>query len=374
MPYTGKMKSIIKRISELQPRYSSTNTPEMKERGELIRGALVDAIKQLLPRLQAAFDNVFDDLGVEGSDGIGRKTEAPWVRVFSRTMSPNAREGFYLVLHFAADGSAAFVTVGCGSTVLRQGDLIPILDHELEMRTSWAKAVVLEKWNTLSPFVDEIRLGASAPLPRTFEKATALAKRIPISDLSSTDLDALLVEACERLNAIYLAQLEGRDMTPADQDSNEVSLIARPLHRRIGRQGFGLSGSERKAVELRAMSLALDFLKREGFTCEDTSGSESFDIAASRGGENIKVEVKGTTSDLCDSILMTRNEVELHRREKGRTGLIIVSQIRLKRDSESPEAYGGSVEALIDWDIDQWSSEPIAYQLSRPARIKAKNT
>ena len=32
-----------------------------------------------------------------------------------------------------------------------------------------------------------------------------------------------------------------------------------------------------------------------------------------RGSEEIKVEVKGTTSKICDAVQMTRNEVRLHR-------------------------------------------------------------
>jgi len=75
--------------------------------------------------------------------------------------------------------------------------------------------------------------------------------------------------------------------------------------------------------------------------------------------------VKGTTSDVCDSILMTRNEIELHRKDKGSTALIIVSQITLDRKSQQPIAEGGVVEANWSWDIDSWSVEPFAFQLSR---------
>ena len=78
----------------------------MKERGELIRQELPLKLRLLLPLLSNVFDDIFDDLAVEGRDGIGRKTEAPWVRIFSKAMSPSPREGYYLVFHFAADGSA----------------------------------------------------------------------------------------------------------------------------------------------------------------------------------------------------------------------------------------------------------------------------
>ena len=187
------MKEILAVICELQPQYSSSNTDAMKERGRLIRTSLASELRDRIPICQTVFDPVFDDLAVESSDGIGRKTEAPWVRLFSRAMSPNPREGFYLVLHFAADGSAMFVTVGCGSTIWSGGDLKSVSDEELHTRTSWARSVVTQKFGSLHPFTDQIALGAMAPLPRTFEKATAFAKRVPVGVLQTTDFDRLIV-------------------------------------------------------------------------------------------------------------------------------------------------------------------------------------
>lgn len=361
------MENTLGKICRLQPMYSSTNTHEMRERGHLIRSVLAGELRSRLPALQKAFDSVFDDLAVEGSDGIGRKTEAPWVRIFSRAMSPNAREGFYLVIHFAANGSAVFITVGCGSTIWRGGDLLPVSDYELKRRTSWARFVVQQKWRTLRPFDDEIALGAKAPLPRTFEKATALAKRIAVSDLPTVDFDLLLFRAAERLAEIYLAQIEQRDESPGDYDAGEIAIIANPLRNRAGRQGRGLTAKERQVVELQAMALAIQYLAATGYESRDTSATDSFDILAKKGGEELMVEVKGTTSDFCDSVLMTKNEVNLHRKNKGATGLLIVSKIRLSRDQDKPKATGGEVEALLYWDIDEWISEPIAFQISRKA-------
>ena len=338
----------------------------MQERGRLVRTVLAQEIRDRIPDVQKAFDSVFDDLTVEGSDGIGRKTEAPWVRLFSKAMSPNPRQGFYLVLHFAADGSAVFVTVGCGSTIWSGGDLRPVSDQELHKRTSWARTVVEQRWKTLAPFSDQINLGANAPLPRTFEKATAIARRISISDLANTNLDEILFGAAERLGEIYLAQLDQRDVSQGEQDLEEVTAIAKPLRASTRRrQGFGLSAVERKAVELRAMELAIQHLNNAGYKCKDTSSTESYDLLATTAEATLKVEVKGTTSDFCDSVLMTKNEVSLHRNEKGATGLIIVSQIKLTRHTTEPKASGGSVEALLGWDIDLWSADPIAFQLSR---------
>jgi len=359
------MEAVLKKICELQPRYSSSNTPEMQERGYLIRTELTREIRERISLLQNAFDSLFDDLAVEASDGIGRKTEAPWVRLFSKAMSPNPREGFYLVIHFAANGSCVFFTVGCGSTIWNGGDLRPISDDELIRRTAWARAVIEQKWHTIAPFEDQINLGAKAPLPRTFEKATAIARSIQVNDLATEDLEKLLFEAAKRLNEIYLAQIEQRDVSPGDRDAAEIVEIVAPLRTQKRRQGIGLTAAERKAVELRAMELAASYLKSLGYQYKDTSSKESYDFLADKHGHALKIEVKGTTSDICDSIMMTKNEVELHRREKGFTGLIIVSGIKLSKSDKEITARNGTIEALLQWDIDEWSSSPIAYQISR---------
>ena len=283
-------------------------------------------------------------------------------------MSPNAREGFYIVIHFAADGSAVFLTLGCGSTIWAGGDLKAISDDELTMRTSWARSVVYEKWQTLEPFADQMELGARAPLPRTFEKATALAKRFSITELNDADFRRVLVLSAERLAEIYRAQHLGRDMSPADEETAEIIAILRPRKTRAVRQGFKLTGGERRAVETRAMDLVKEWLETNGFEWKDHSSSESYDLHATKGASEYKVEVKGTTSDICESILMTKNEVDLHRREKGKTALAIVSRIRLHRQENPVYATGGKLEMLWQWDIDDWVRKAIVFQLTRSSK------
>ena len=226
----------------------------------------------------------------------------------------------------------------------------------------------MNKWKTVDPFIDQINLGAKASLPRTFEKATSVAKLVPANQIDSINFDQLLYEAVERLGEIYLAQIESRDISLGDQVAEEIVSISKPLKKRSGRQGFSLSAPQRKAVELRAMHLATEYLVKAGYSCSDTSATQSFDILAELGGEQLKVEVKGTTSDFCDSVVMTRNEVDLHRAEKGKTGLVIVSKISLDKDKESPSATGGVLEVMLNWDIDEWTTDPIAYQVSKGKR------
>lgn len=116
------------------------------------------------------------------------------------------------------------------------------------------------------------------------------------------------------------------------------------------------------------MNLAKAYLVELGYECVDTSATKPYDLIAKKQSVNLKIEVKGTTSDICDSVLMTRNEVDLHREERGKTGLIIVSRIELNRDGDNPSATGGTVEALLQWDIDEWTAKPVAFEIRRDKR------
>lgn len=79
----------------------------------------------------------------------------------------------------------------------------------------------------------------------------------------------------------------------------------------------------------------------------------------------MKVEVKGTTGWTSDEIFMTTNEVQLHRAERGHTGLIIVSNIRLAKTEDGVIAVGGDASVELGWDIDSWALVPMAYKVSR---------
>lgn len=355
-------------ICKLQPSYASANTPAMQERGRLVRQVLRSEVEALGPQLRAALGPFGDDLMVDASDGIGRKTEAPWVRVSSERMSPNARTGFYVVIHFAADGSATYITVGCGATVWANGDLTPLSWPELDAKTGWARAVVMDRFGGGAPFIDQIHLGAKALLPQAFERATALARRLAVGHFDDSLVEGLLVQATTRLAAIYEAQRLGADLTTAQAGMIEIDSAINPSRPSRSGQGFRLSHVERVAIELRAMTLAQEWLEAEGFTVKDTSKDSSYDFEATRDGVTLKVEVKGSTATSIDSFFMTRNEVELHRAEKGRTALLIVAGIAVSREHGEVAATGGTLTPRLGWDIDTWDAVPYAYQIKPKAQ------
>ncbi len=359
------MKETLQRICQLQPSYSSENTEEMKERGNLIRTVLPNNLRLIESDYSNLLSRFDTEIGIEGSDGIGRKTEAPWTRIYSPLMSPSPREGYYVVIHFAADGSKVFFTVGCGSTVWNGGDLRPVSDEELATKTGWAKQAIIEKYGSIEPFSDIISLGAKAKLPRTFEKATIVAKAVPYEELSDDICHKLVIQAVSFLSAIYEAQRSGRDIDPGVEAEIEVAKISKPNRKYSRGQGMSLTAAERKAIEIQAMFVARQWLENEGFGVKDVSSNSSFDFEASQDNKLLKVEVKGTTSDICQSIMMTKNEVELHREEKGATALILVAGIRLDKSISPPMATGGRADVMMGWDIDDWIIEPIAYQIRK---------
>jgi hypothetical protein len=360
------MLDTLRRIAALQPHYNSVNTPEMRQRGELVRQTLAAELTALAPKLAFALGEFGEDFHVDASDGIGRKTEAPWARFCSRHMSPAPTNGFYAVIHFSADGSAFWLTVGCGSTIWNGNDLRALPDRELAERTGWARSAIVHRFGSTAPFDDQIALGARAKLPKTFEKATVVARRFPVETATEDSVVDGLEDCARFLREIYRAQAIGSDLSLAQVAEIELEEVARPLAGRRG-QGIGLTAPERRAVELQAMGVAREWLEGLGYEVTDRSINAPFDFEARRDGAAIKVEVKGTTAMACHEFFMTRNEVELHRRELGATGLILVSQIQLDRaDDGTCSASGGVCEGEIGWDIGRFVLEPMAYRVARP--------
>lgn len=359
------MRDILRRICELQLLYSSDTTPDMRERGRLIRRELVGALRNLEQPLAAALGPFGHNFFVEGSDGITRKTELAWVRFCSKEMSPRPTDGFYVVLHFSTDGSGVNVVVGCSSSRFQNGSSVPLPLEQLDARCEWARQIVLESRGTLEPFTDANAFGARAPLPKSFERASAIVKKIAYADIEDSVMEQHLLEAAEMLRIVYVAQSQGRELSPADQNELAMQDITRPASAASKGQGYGLTGAERLAVELRAMDITEEWLRSEGYKTKNTATKKPYDFEATKENEILYVEVKGTTSDTADAIGMTHGEVALHRQKKGHTALMLVTEIRLDKKQNPPLASGGALEPLIRWDIDEWLIKPTAFRVSR---------
>ena len=100
-----------------------------------------------------------------------------------------------------------------------------------------------------------------------------------------------------------------------------------------------------------------------GYTTKDVGDQLSYDVLATNGEEIIKVEVKGTTSNGSE-IVLTRNEVKLHRDDHPANALAIVRYIQLLRHEDGPTATGGELLLTMPWKVDDARLEPIAFRYS----------
>ena len=116
----------------------------MQDRGVARRSELKPAIERMESSRAEALGEFGDEFFVEASDGIGLKTELPWVRFSSRRMSPNPRKGFYCVIHFSTDGSAVHVTVGCRASRFQNGAFVVLPgDQSFDEERGQAGALLL---------------------------------------------------------------------------------------------------------------------------------------------------------------------------------------------------------------------------------------
>jgi len=362
------MLEIIERIIELQAEWSAENTPAMQERGGLVRDSLPNALRHLTPAFATRLNAPEGDVGVVGRDGSGRKTAIPWVRIFSRDRSPDPRNGWYLVLLFHSEGEKVYLCLSHGSTDWTGGEFKAKPIEEIAPLMGWAENL-LEPFFTAHPELRrKIDLGTRGKLGRPYEASTPVAKLYEGSNLpSEAAFEEDLMMFAEMLRLVYEQEDFGR--MPSSEASEfrkaqgEIKAVTEGTRARGG-QGFGLTPAERRAVEDHAMKIAENHLIAKGYGCEITSAWAPYDIVASNDDEEIVVEVKGTTSAGAH-VILTANEVNVHRLRYPANALYVVHSIDLKREAPglSPVASGGVLVVARPWDISSCEMKALAYQV-----------
>ena len=119
-----------------------------------------------------------------------------------------------------------------------------------------------------------------------------------------------------------------------------------------GGQGFGLSAEQKKAVEIRAMTVAKESYESEGWEMVDTSSNNPFDFRAKRGKVERFIEVKGTTG-AGENVVLTHGEVNHVRNHPNQSALIVVTGIKLVENQGVFEGVGGAITVRRDpWTIE----------------------
>ena len=175
-------------------------------------------------------------------------------------------------------------------------------------------------------------------------------------------IEADLLVGASWLGRIYGLGDEGLYVpgnSPEVADSiTALAAISRP---RMKRRRLRLTAAQNKAIDQRAVEVTRAHFDGLNYETEDVGSTESYDIKATKDGQTIKIEVKGTTSDGSD-VVLTLNEVELHETEHPSNAFAIVRHITLDRNGHQPTATGGELVLEMPWKLDPDRLRPIAYR------------
>jgi hypothetical protein len=159
------------------------------------------------------------------------------------------------------------------------------------------------------------------------------------------------------------------DRRPADHDRRGAPAPRHHAGRRRrapSRTGFRANWKQRRAIELRAMAVATERYVRLGAKkVKDTSASNPFDLQVELAERTLSVEVKETVGH-GDEILLTRGEVEHHRKAPPDNALVVVSRIRLEAPSDAPTAHGGVINVIEPWALRENGLTPLSYRYAIP--------
>jgi predicted RNA-binding protein len=193
---------------------------------------------------------------------------------------------------------------------------------------------------------------------------------IPLSDLKSQ----LTIYQNPRAVGNYLRRsptklsetADGERLVAVISSAANDALMAQVAKGRLG-QGYGPSSEQRQAIETRAMEEAKKYFRAQGWTVEDVSSTERYDLRCTRRGKELRVEVKGATSD-GKKVLLTRAEVNHARDSYLSVALFILANVRLAPTREGrPTPVGGDRVLYQPWRVDDGSLSPVAFDYVCPA-------
>ncbi|MFD6639850.1 protein NO VEIN domain-containing protein [Micromonospora chalcea] len=135
---------------------------------------------------------------------------------------------------------------------------------------------------------------------------------------------------------------------------------------RSGRSGHLTDQELKKAIERHAVQMVMHHYQVvERYDVRDVGDRESYDIRATRGTEELHIEVKGS-SGVADKVDLTSNEVD--HAHGANTHLVIVDQIRWRRLPDGTiETSGGRARRWTAWTAAEEHLTPSRYWYRPPA-------
>jgi len=120
----------------------------------------------------------------------------------------------------------------------------------------------------------------------------------------------------------------------------------------------------KRAIELRAMAVAMEHFRKLGFSAVDVSRNESYDLVCRRSRKEIHAAVKGSHR-ASTKIRLTPDEVEHARQHRGHVILVVVDEIVIhapKRPKTGATASGGHLRVFDPWDIDEQRLRAVGFE------------
>ncbi|MFC0224758.1 MrcB family domain-containing protein [Nocardioides zeicaulis] len=152
--------------------------------GAEVKSLVTQTIPELLRRVVPA------DVSVRGSTGYGSDADVPWVAITGGGPASSPRTGVYLVYLFAADGSAVYLSLAQGTTLVSGGT-------QVLRKRCWD---VRRALGPQADLVTEIDLKSTNQRPRSYEAGTAFAAPYPANEVPPTER---LVHDLERMLALH---------------------------------------------------------------------------------------------------------------------------------------------------------------------------
>jgi hypothetical protein len=148
---------------------------------------------------------------------------------------------------------------------------------------------------------------------------------------------------------------------PPEQQEMLVAVTQATGKRRIT-HGYQTNPAVRRAVERYAMGRAMAHYATLGWQITDVSATQPYDLFCLRQrGEELHVEVKGTTSD-GSQIVLTRNETTHAKKQYPRVALFILANIQVETQDAAPyEVSGGQAIIHEPWRISDGNLTPLTY-------------
>ncbi len=361
------MRDVLKRVMELQPKWSSKKTPGLDERGQLVRNSGPDWLRGFGAEITRNIGMPLDDLIIEGRDGTGPKTEVPWFRFGSKDRSPSATIGWYAVYLFDTAGETCYLCLGRGATEWNGVEFKPRDHDELRLQATWARDVVSDSIENMESTISlKSRRSILGP---SYEAATAVAfayNRALLPDEGKLKSDALHLATL--LGRVYDSEASSPTapvLAPEVRHAVEASDSAAGKKHASTSVGFQPNAKQRKAIEMRGMEVARSALADWGWDkIKDTSSNSPYDFYCESEDEKLYVEVKATTGN-GSSIILTRNEVIHMQANHPNTALALVAMVKLPDDEDEP-AYGGQLYFIHPWNVRESDLSIISYVYAPP--------